>query len=747
MFIWLRKKLTSVVLVSGLVLCVSPACQRRARDEGQVSAAFSVEVQTDKLRVKPDDRVAVRAAVRSAGSIRDLRVSGSLLVPTKGVEEIVLEPAGTPGQGASVFQGEIVIDQASPEGLYGITVEVEKGLEKACGKASFISGKVVGDFLIVSAFPEQNQAEEIKSYIEDFRSVGGNTVVIHSLISQKAWYPSRVCARAAAPGTAEDKVGAALKLAEESGLAALLSVSWDMTAPMTSAEYMKSTKAIIKELWEMYAPNAAFLGFYSYQEGSGTYLASQMREFSGAVKSHCRGLLTACAPYIDDPLLAGYLAAVDDLDIVIYQGAVMASYRKDNRKCFPWRRTKDFTGLSAGATMQRGKITLSHVELFGYLEKQYAGAYLASPDDIRAQILSAATAYGPDGITFFTYHHCIHELGKTIPEAGESRQAVREAMKSYHLIANSAAASSSHIGLYIPYSDWWLDRWTNAVLPALDAFRRLGLSPDVFPFIPPRGEEILPYYPYHLNEEQLEFLLETNSVLILADIAGMQDTDSLLLKRFVEEGGAAVLLGPRIPYGDSFEREELCGAKENQAQSHSWIEVKEALSDRLDKATRLHFPSVSISSWSPGQGRAIAVFEDGSGAVLANMIGKGVVFTVPLSLDQAAEVMPDLLRDVLDAALRHRGVGLPFDILGDQVDMDVAASLEGNTHRLAIVNYQATPVELRLRPLGLEPATRYELRNLQTGDKLGEAYGKDFLPIKMTVPQIGFICLSLTPLD
>jgi hypothetical protein len=747
MFFWLRKKVASLVLVSGLVLWISPACRRSARDEGRIPAAFSVEVQTDKLRVKPDDRVAVRAAVRSAPSIRDLRVSGSLLVPTIGVKEIVLEPSGTSGQGESIFQGEIVIGQDSPEGLYGITVEAIKGSEKAYGKASFVSGKVVGDFLIVSAFSEQNQAEEIKRYIDDFRSVSGNMVVIHNLISQKAWYPSRVCAKAAAAGTAEDKVGTTLNLAEESGLAALLSVSWDMTTPMTSSEHMKSTKAIIKELWEMYAPNPAFLGFYSYQEGSGTYLASQMREFSGAVKSHSRGLLTACAPYIDDPLLAGYLAAVDDLDIVIYQGAVMASYRKDNRKCFPWRRTKDFTGLSAGATMQRGKITLSHVELFGYLEKQYAGAYLASPDDIRAQILSAATAYGPDGITFFTYHHCIHELGKTIPEAGESKQAVREAMKSYHLIANSAAASSSHIGLYIPYSDWWVDRWTNAVLPALDAFRRLGVSPDIFPFIPPRGEEILPYYPYHLNEEQLEFLLKTSSVLVLADIAGMQDTDSLLLKRFVEEGGAAVLVGPHIPYGDSFEREELCGAKENPAQSHSWIEIKEAVSERLDKGTRLHFPPVPISSWSPGQGRAIAVFEDGSGAALVNRIGKGVVFTVPLSLAQAAEIMPDLLRDVLDVALQHKGVGLPFDILQVHVDTDVAASLEGSIHRLAIVNYHDKPIELRIRPLRLEPATRYELRDLQTGDKLGEAYGKDFLPIKLTVPRLGFICLSLTPLD
>ena len=31
--------------------------------------------------------------------------------------------------------------------------------------------------------------------------------------------------------------------------------------------------------------------------------------------------------------------------------------------------------------------------------------------------------------------------------------------------------------------------------PALDALRRLGIAADVIPFIPPRGEEVLPFYP------------------------------------------------------------------------------------------------------------------------------------------------------------------------------------------------------------------------------------------------------------
>jgi hypothetical protein len=402
-----------------------------------------------------------------------------------------------------------------------------------------------------------------------------------------------------------------------------------------------------------------------------------MREFAAAVKSHNRGLLTSCAPYIDDPLLAGYLAAIDDLDVIIYQGAVMASYRKDNRKCFPLRRTKDFTGLSSGATMQRNKITLSHVELFGYLEKQFAGAYLASREDIYSQILSAATCYGPDGIVFFTYHYNIHELGEKIPRVTESRRGVEEGMAAYALISAAAAPASSKVGLYIPYSDWWTDRWTNAVVPSLDACRRLGLSPDIIPFLPPKGEDVLPYYPFHLNEEQLDFLLRNNYVLILSDIAGMQDTDSLLLRDFIEKGGVALLFGPSIPYGDQYDRDQICGGRENPARTHSTVTIQEPLGHRADKGARFGLPPASVSSWSPEHGKAVAVFEDGSAAALLNEFGRGFCLTIPLSLGGAVSSVPDLVRDLLDFALERKGMKRAFDLIGAGDDLDVAMAMSG----------------------------------------------------------------------
>jgi hypothetical protein len=780
-----HRKLLAPVFVSfvlGLLLIFAATCRRPAADGTASFRALAVDVQVDKGRPKPGETVAVSVVIRSAKSLRGLKVSGSLFVPTRGARALELRPAGEPGKNSATsearYEGFISMSPDSPEGLYALTVEAARGGAKGYGKASFLLGKVVADFMPVSALPNENLEQDIRSYYEDFRKVGGNLVIIHNFITDKALYPSRICSKAAAAGSPDDKVTLALRLAEEFGLTAFLTAGWDMTRPMPYSKCLASTKEIIGELWDIYGASPALLGFYSYQEGSGTYLAAQMREFTAAVKSHNRGLLTGCAPYIDDPLLAGYLASIDDLDIVIYQGAVMASYRPDNRKCFPPRRTKDFTSLSAGATRARHKITISHVELFGYMEKQVAGVYLASPEDIRSQILSAATAFGPDGISFFNYYYCIHLLGKKVPEVEPSNQAVVEAMKAYGLIAKSAAASSSRVGVYVPYSDWWVDRWTNIIVPALDAFRRLGVSPDILPFVPPPGEEILPYYPLHLNPEQLAFFQANNYALVLTDIGGFQDTDGFLIKRFIEDGGRVVFFGSRIPYTRTYARDEACGGRENAAKSHAAIRIVRALGDRVKAGASFRFAALESPSWTPTSGQAVATFEDGSAAVLMNRFGKGTCFTIPLTITDAVRVMPELVRDVLDKALGigsavtagelgQRGEGASsiasaepavqtaaaptttrnsarrFDIVGLDEDSDVAMSAAGDRRIVSVVNYKRKPVEIGLRPLAVDPSTVYGLTDLRTGAVIRTGPARDLTHTKLTIPAVDFICVAV----
>jgi hypothetical protein len=715
---------------------LTTACRQAGGKPGQ---ALAVEVSVDKLRPEPGDTVQVSVWVKKAGTLKKLKLQATLLVPTLGAGLLELNLAS---QELGLYKGQVSLPAKAPAGFYAVTVTAVLGSSKAVGKSSFIVGKVIGDFMIVSAMPEGGVEEDASVYMKNFMGVGGNMLIVHDIINKKAWYPSKVCARAAEENTPDDRVGTTLKLADKFGLPLMITVVWDMTKKMPYAEYMQSTKAVMNELWELYGHHPSLIGFYSYQEGSGTYLAAHVREFSDAVKSLNKGLLAGCAPYIDDPLLAGYLAAIENLDVVIYQGAVMASYRPDNRKCFAIRRTKDFAALSAGATLQKNKIALSHVELFGYQEKSFAGAYLAGPDDISGQIMSAASCYGPDGITLFTYHYNIYTMAKKIPDVQKCAAAVERALEAYPRIAREAANEPSGIGIYIPYSDWWADRWTESIIPALDGFRKLGAAVEIVPFIPAKGEEILPYYPFHLNEEQLEYLLSHKSVLVLPDIAGMQDTDSLLLKTFIERGGAAVLFGPRIPFGDQFNREDLVGGNEEKPAKHWRVEVKEPMFARARQGKTFDFAAVTFPSWTPTTAKSGAVFEDGSTAVLINEFGKGLVITIPVSLFDSVGIMPDLIRDILDLALSRVGRTRPFDIEGGKEDMDFALSSAGGEYRLAAVNYGQKSRDLVIYPLNLAPAQSYVLTDLRSG-KTTARLGRDFYQIRMTVRSVDFIALKI----
>jgi len=738
--IFLFKLIVFLIVLSPIFIFLTHSCQSSTSKNGGEEKTFKIDVSADKFRAKPGELITVSAAVKTTKTPSSLKVSAELFVPREGANKLDLQ---VKDKAKGLYQAQLKLGSEAAEGLYGITVEAASGSSRAVGKASFLVGKVIADFYIVSSLPKEDTEKDIADYLSSFLSIGGNMLVIHDIVSEKAWYPSKISSRAAASGSADDRVGLTLKLADKLGLPSLISVVWDMTREMPYSERMPSTKSILKELWELYGRHPSLLGFYNYQEGSGTYLASQVREFSDAVKAQDEGLLTACAPYIDDPLLAGYLAAIDSLDIVIYQGAVMASFRPDNRKCFPLRRTKDFSALSSGATLIKNKISLSHVELFGYLEKSYAHSYLASYKDIYGQILSAATCYGPDGIALFTYHYNIHNLSQKIPEAKNSGLAVADGLKAYKLLSQSAARKPSHLALYIPYSDWWCDRWTSCYLPCLDSFRRLGMATDIIPFIPPKGEEILPYYPMSLNKEQLDFLLDRDYVLILPDITGMQDTDSLLLKEFVERGGAALLFGPHVPYGDRFNRTELCGGEENKEASHNWIEVKEAIQARVRQGEKFVFEPANFSSWSPTIGRAVACFEDGSAAVLINNFGKGAVMTIPVNMPDMVRIAPALVRDIIDFALAQREVKRAFDIIGANEDMDIAMSLLEGEYQLAVINYRDKAVEVKICPLNLASDKLYRLVDLRTGRVIKQDRGTNLAEIRMTIGLNDFLALAL----
>jgi hypothetical protein len=318
------------------------------------------------------------------------------LQPTKGTTQLALQKLAN---GNSEYRTEIPLGMAAPEGIYVIHVWTgEAAKPSAVGKATFLLGRVVADFFVAPYLDETQPVPDLENYLKRFSLVGGNVLIAHNLITPaKAYYPSKIARTDVVSGSVGDIVELVLSRADKYGYAVLLSVSWDMTRQSPYKDRMDEIKAITDELYALYKHHPSLAGFYSYQEGSGTYYVPYVREFSQHVKKTHGNLLTACAPHMDDPLLAGYLSTVEDLDILIYQTGVMASYRTDNRKKYPFRRVKDFCSLSAGAKRLQNKISINHVELFGYLENRLnPNTSATSYENIYRQILSAATVTDAD---------------------------------------------------------------------------------------------------------------------------------------------------------------------------------------------------------------------------------------------------------------------------------------------------------------------------------------------------------------
>lgn len=705
------------------------------------AAPEDLSLSVSVSRTKPQRGETVEVAIKvfagnpsSSGPIHAL-----LLQPSKGTMELALQKVS-----GGEYRTEIPLGPQAPEGMYVVHVWMgEASRPAAVGKATFLLGRLVADFFIASYLDEKQPVEDLENYLKDLRQVGGNFLIAHNLITPtKVYYPSKIAQTDVVRGSAGDIVELVLSRADKYGYAVLLSVSWDMTRQSHYKDRMAEIKSITSELYALYRNHPSLAGFYSYQEGSGTYYVPYVREFSGYVKSIHRNLLTACAPHMDDPLLAGYLSTVEDLDILIYQTGVMASYRTDNRKKYPFRRVKDFCSLAAGAKRLQNKISINHVELFGYLENRLnPNTAATSYENIYRQILSAATVSDADGISFFTYHAHIHVPLKTLPVVKRSRAAVADGLKAFHLITSRVSHQRNSLTVYFPYSDWIIERWPNYFLPALDAFRMLGVPVDLLPYAPPLEESVYPYYPFHMNKDVLAGLLKERTVLVLPNVSGFQQTDSDLIKDFVEQGGVVVAFGPQIPMGRSYERRELFGADEAAGMStHTGVVVKEAVGNRLQQGRRFALSKIQLPTWSINKAIVIATFEDDSPAIIASKFGKGIVVSFFPDAWTAARDFPDLVRDVFDYALRSRGAESVVDIVGANENMDMAVSKTASGFSVALVNHSTNKIEVTLRP-ARAPATRVKgWIDLVTGNQVPT--GASDRSVTITIEGSGFRALE-----
>src|SRR6266498_914044 len=694
---------------------------------------LSINVSLSGTRAQRGDTVEVKVQVLQGSTPARDQARGVFLTPTVGTQTLSLEPMRRPG----LYRGEIILRSDAPQGLY--VVHVWTGASSnptADGKASFLLGRLINDFFIAPYIDAARPDADIDAYLKDFRRVGGNFLIAHNLISPtQAYYPSKICKTDVTSAFGNDLVEMILSRADNQGLAVLLSVSWDMTRQSPFKDRMQEIKAIAREMYDLYKHHPSLAGFYSYQEGSGTYFVPYVREFSQYIKSLEPNLLTACAPHVDDPLLAGYLSTIRELDIIIYQAGVMASYRTDNRKKYPPRRVKDFCALGAGARRLQNKIALNHVELFGYLENRLNPQTAATTyENIYLQILSAATVTDADGISFFTYHAHIYEAGKTQPLVERSREAVADGVRAFDLITSQISRDRNRLAIYFPYSDWIIERWSNYFLPALDAFRVLGVPVDILPYAPPLDESVYPYYPFHMNEEVLARLIKERTVLVLPNVSGFQQTDSDLIKAFVEQGGVIVAFGPQIPMGRSYERDELFGLEEKpETSTHTGLIVSEAIGERAKAESRFVLTSLHLPLWSTKGARVIATFEDGSPAITVNKYGKGTMVTLLPDAWTTAQKMPELARDILDYAVSLRRNSPVVDIVGTNENSDLTVAETATGFRVAVINYSADEMGLMLKSTRSQAKGDSEWMDLVTSKKVGTDKS-----LKLKIPANGF---------
>lgn len=675
--------------VLGLLLLTAMAPAAAAADAPAPAHPASLAVMPGRVRAQPGDTVDFVVIARRGDAVRAV-----LHTPARGSTPLSLAP-----EGDGRFRARVTIPPDAPEGLYLLhawTGSAER--PDAVGKAALLAGRMVVDFWLPRYVDAARPREDLANYLDEFAGIGGNTLIAHALITpDQAYFPSRIARTALTPGDAGDLVERALAEADRRGMAVFLSVSWDMTHPAPYAGRMDEIDALMRELYALYAHHPSLAGFYSYQEGSGTYYVPYVREFTARVKQMHAGLLTAVAPFVDDPLLAGYLSTVDALDVLMYQGMVMASYRPDNRKLFPARRVRDFAALGIGAKRLQDKFAIVHVEVFAYAEKRLAPDLVTGPpDDIYAQILGVATAAGSDGIALFAYHpHLYATRGDT--RTARSRQAAADGLAAFRRIAAVSGASPLPLAVYVPYSDWIVERWAVNLVPGLDGLRVAGVPVDILPYVPPLDESQYPYFPFHHNPDVLARLLAHRQVLLLPDVSGFQQTDSDLIDAYVKQGGTIVAFGPQIPYGRTYDRDTLFGGRDTGTRAPRSIRARAASGRGLDaEESRALAASAPLPAWIATHATVLAEFDDGSPAILANAYGKGLAIAILPSVTQLASAFPELLRDAVDAALAHAGHAPLVDIAGLSAASDIAVAGSPGVRTVAIVNYGDVPLTVSI---------------------------------------------------
>jgi hypothetical protein len=212
--------------------------------------------------------------------------------------------------------------------------------------------------------------------------------------------------------------------------------------------------------------------------------------------------------------------------------------------------------------------------------------------------------------------------------------------------------------------------------------------------------------------------------------------DSDLIKAFVENGGAVIAFGPQIPMGRTYERKDLFGIDETgRTAVHKSILVRTALGNRSKEGSSIYAKGIQLPVWRAENSRVIAAFEDGSPAATMNKVGKGLAISILPDAQTAVQILPELVRDILDYAVAFSGKRFPVDITGGNDDTDIAISETPDGFRVAFVNHNPGTMEIILRPVNAAVKPRWT--DMVSGQRLSQGRG-----LKLKIPAGGFLALE-----
>ena len=159
--------------------------------------------------------------------------------------------------------------------------------------------------------------------------------------------------------------------------------------------------------------------------------------------------------------------------------------------------------------------------------------------------------------------------------------------------------------------------------------------------------------------------------------------------------------------------------------------------------TGRRFALLSVSSpvWSVDKAKVIATFDDGAPAIIANRFGKGMTVSFFTDAGAAARDFPELVRDVIDYALKSAGTALPVDIVGANENIDLAVGKTAEGLSAAIINHNSNNMEVILRPAKSQVRSGGRWFDLVSGTVIAGA--EPDRSLRLTIPGNGFRAIEL----